>query len=116
MGGFRALHPVDETMLAQAIFALRICLPAVPLLLSTREAEAVRNGLAGVGISKMSVASKTTVGGYSDTAEKSTEQFSISDERSIDDFCRMLREKGLEPVFKNYDAIYREPTVYASRS
>ena len=64
----------------------------------------------------MSVASKTTVGGYSDTAEKSTEQFSISDERSIDDFCRMLREKGLEPVFKNYDAIYREPTVYASRS
>ena len=51
MGGFRALHPVDETMLAQAIFALRICLPAVPLLLSTREAEAVRNGLA-VGISK----------------------------------------------------------------
>ena len=111
MGGFRALHPVDETMLAQAIFALRICLPAVPLLLSTREAEAVRNGLAGVGISKMSVASKTTVGGYSDTAEKSTEQFSISDERSIDDFCRMLREKGLEPVFKNYDAIYREPTT-----
>ena len=116
MGGFQALHPVDETMLAQAIFALRICLPDVPLLLSTREAEAVRNGLAGVGISKMSVASKTTVGGYSDTAEKSTEQFSISDERSIDDFCRMLREKGLEPVFKNYDAIYREPTVYASRS
>ena len=86
------------------------------LLLSTREAEAVRNGLAGIGISKMSVASKTTVGGYSDTAEKSTEQFSISDERSVDDFCQMLREKGLEPVFKNYDAIYREPTVYASRS
>ncbi len=116
MGGFQALHPVDESMLAQAIFALRICLPAVPLLLSTREAEAVRNGLAGIGVSKMSVASKTTVGGYSDTAEASTEQFSISDERSIDAFCAMLREKGLEPVFKNYDAIYREPTVYATRS
>ena len=116
MGGFQALHPVDESMLAQAIFALRICLPAVPLLLSTRESEAVRNGLAGIGISKMSVASKTTVGGYSDTAEESTEQFSISDERSIESFCAMLREKGLEPVFKNYDAIYREPTIYATRS
>ena len=116
MGDFQALHPVDESMLAQAIFALRICLPAVPLLLSTREAEAVRNGLAGIGISKMSVASKTTVGGYSETAEESTEQFSISDERSIDDFCRMLRKKGLEPVFKNYDAIYREPVTYVRSS
>lgn len=113
MGGFQALHPVDETTLAQAIFALRICLPTVPLLLSTRESAAIRDGLAGVGISKMSVASKTTVGGYSDKVGDSTQQFSISDERSIASFCAMLRNKGLEPVFKNYDAIYREPTVYA---
>jgi 2-iminoacetate synthase len=112
LGGFRPDHPVDEKMLAQIIFALRICLPEIPLVLSTREARRVRDGLAGLGISKMSVASKTTVGGYSDDMEDSTEQFEISDERNIPEFCDMLRTKGLEPVFKNWDATYREPAVY----
>ncbi len=112
LGGFRADHPVDEKMLAQIIFAMRICLPEIPLVLSTREPARVRDGLAGVGVSKMSVASKTTVGGYSDDSEESTEQFEISDERDIPTFCEMLRAKGLEPVFKNWDATYREPAHY----
>ena len=107
LGGFAADHPVDEKMLAQYIFALRICLPEVPLVLSTREPQRVRDGMAGLGISKMSVASKTTVGGYSDDSEESTEQFSISDERGIPEFCEMLRSKGIEPVFKNWDAAFR---------
>jgi len=112
LGGFAADYPVDEKMLAQYIFALRICLPEIPLVLSTREPQRVRDGMAGLGISKMSVASKTTVGGYSDDSEESTEQFSISDERNIPEFCEMLKAKGLEPVFKNWDATYREPAHY----
>jgi 2-iminoacetate synthase len=112
LGGFRADHPVDERMLAQFIFALRICLPEIPLVLSTREAPRVRDGLAGLGISKMSVASKTTVGGYGTSSEESTEQFEISDGRGIPEFCAMLRGKGLEPIFKNWDATYREPARY----
>jgi len=112
LGGFQADFPVDEKMLAQYIFALRICLPETPLVLSTREPQRVRDGMAGLGISKMSVASKTTVGGYSDDSEESTEQFEISDERNIPDFCKMLRSKGLEPVFKNWDSTYREPASY----
>jgi len=112
LGGFEPDHPVDEWMLAQFIFALRICLPEIPLVLSTREPQRVRDGMAGLGISKMSVASKTTVGGYSDDSEESTEQFEISDERNIPEFCEMLRAKGLEPVFKNWDATYREPAHY----
>ncbi|QBG48963.1 2-iminoacetate synthase ThiH [Verrucomicrobia bacterium S94] len=112
MGGFQADFPVDEKMLAQYIFAMRIVLPEIPLVLSTREPRRMRDGLAGVGISKMSIASKTTVGGYSADAEESTEQFEISDERKIPEFCDMLRAKGLEPVFKNWDATYREPAHY----
>ena len=115
LGGFSADHPVDEKMMAQFIFALRICLPEIPLVLSTREPGRVRDGMAGLGISKMSVASKTTVGGYSEGTEESTEQFEISDERNIPDFCAMLRAKGLEPVFKNWDATYREPAEYMKR-
>ena len=107
LGDFRPDHPVDETMLAQFIFALRIALPDIPLVLSTREPRRVRDGMAGLGISKMSVASKTTVGGYSVDSEESTEQFEISDERGIPEFCEMLRANGLEPVFKNWDATFR---------
>ena len=114
MGGFQPDHPVDEKMLAQIIFALRICLPEIPLVLSTREPRRVRDGMAGLGISKMSVASKTTVGGYSDDTEDSTEQFEISDERGIAEFNEMLRAQGLEPVFKNWDATYREPASYCN--
>ncbi|MCF7816338.1 MAG: 2-iminoacetate synthase ThiH [Kiritimatiellales bacterium] len=113
LGGFSADHPVDEKMMAQFIFALRICLPEIPLVLSTREPGRVRDGMAGLGISKMSIASKTTVGGYSEGTEESTEQFEISDERNIPEFCDMLRAKGLEPVFKNWDATYREPAQYS---
>ncbi|MEA2068523.1 MAG: 2-iminoacetate synthase ThiH [Verrucomicrobiota bacterium] len=116
LGGFAADHPVDEKMLAQFIFALRICLPEIPLVLSTREPQRVRDGMAGLGISKMSVASKTTVGGYSDDTEESTEQFSISDDRNIPEFCEMLRAKGFEPVFKNWDSTYREPACYQAET
>ena len=115
LGEFRANFPVNELMLSQYIFALRICLPTVPLLLSTRESATIRDGLAGLGISKMSVASKTTVGGYSSNIEKSTEQFEISDNRDIKMFCNALRRKNLEAVFKNYDSIYREPVLYKKK-
>lgn len=114
LGGFQPDHPVDDKMLAQYIFAMRICLPEIPLVLSTREPEHIRDGMAGLGISKMSVASKTTVGGYSDDSQDSTEQFEISDDRNIPNFCNMLKSKGLEPIFKNWDATYREPTSYCT--
>ena len=105
-GGFHAPHPVSERQLAQIIFAFRICLPDVPLVLSTRESATFRDGMAGLGINKMSVASKTTVGGYGD--EGSDEgQFDVNDNRDVETFCDMLRSRELEPVFKNWDAAYR---------
>jgi 2-iminoacetate synthase len=115
-GGFIPPHPVDEKMLAQIIFAFRICLPDVPLVLSTREGATFRDGMAGIGVNKMSIASKTTVGGYGDTGSKglsrrssakAEKQFDVSDDRSLDEFCAMLRAKKLEPVFKNWDGVYR---------
>ncbi|MDD3275435.1 MAG: 2-iminoacetate synthase ThiH [Kiritimatiellales bacterium] len=115
-GGFIAPHPVDEKLLAQIILAFRICLPNVPLTLSTRESAAFRDGIAGIGISKMSIASKTTVGGYGDTGSedlsrrsgaKAEAQFDVSDDRGLDEFCARLHSKDLEPVFKNWDGIYR---------
>ena len=97
---------MDDRLLAQIIFAFRIVMPDVPLVLSTREQPAFRDGMAGVGISRMSAASRTTVGGY---AEKTSGQgqFEVSDARDVAAICAMLRSKGLDPVFKNWDEVYR---------
>jgi 2-iminoacetate synthase len=106
-GDFTPPFPVSETELARMIFAFRICFPDVPLVLSTRESPRFRDGMAGVGISKMSVASRTTVGGYHDSIPREHGQFLVNDPRDVETFCRMLRSRGLEPVFKNWDAVYR---------
>jgi 2-iminoacetate synthase len=113
LGGFQSKQPLTDQQLVQFICAFRICMPDTPLVLSTREPAHLRDGLAGIGISKMSIESKTTVGGYSEETADSTEQFLISDERDIGSFCAALRQKGLEPVFKNWDATYSEPAHYA---
>ena len=68
----------------------------------------------------MSIASRTTVGGYHDGSsaddglpELGQGQFKVSDNRSIEAFCAMLKSKELEPVFKNWDAVYRDITQSA---
>lgn len=105
-GGFQAPYPVSDRWLAQLIFTFRICLPETTLVLSTREAPAFRDGLAGVGVNRMSAGSRTTVGGYDGHAEDEG-QFAVSDGRDVTAFCAMLRGRGLDPVFKNWDAAYR---------
>ncbi len=82
-------------------------MPDVPLVLSTREHPAFRDGMAGVGISRMSAASRTTVGGYIHEDVDTSGQFSVSDTRDVVKFCQMLESKGLDPVFKNWDAVFQ---------
>lgn len=105
-GGYEPPRPVSDRLLAQIVFAFRICLPDVPLVLSTRETPAFRDGMAGVGISRMSVGSKTTVGGYADAEPSGDGQFEVSDERGVDAFSAMLKERQLSPVFKNWDSVF----------
>lgn len=105
-GGFKPPNPVKYRFLAQLIFAFRICLPEIHLVLSTREKPSFRDGIAGIGISKMSVASRTTVGGYHGHYSGSG-QFEVADTRSINEFCKVLKSKGLQPVFKNWDTAFR---------
>lgn len=107
-GGYVPPFAVTETMLAQIVFAFRIACPDVPLVVSTRENARFRDGIAGVGINKMSIASRTTVGGYRDHADSPDGQFHVNDSRDIATFCAALRAKGLDPVFKNWDRVYRD--------
>lgn len=107
-GGFQPPFPVDDRLLARLICAFRIGLPDVPLVLSTRESPRFRDGMAGIGINKMSIASRTTVGGYHAESAGPRGQFDVGDRRSVSAFCRALARKGLDPIFKNWEAAYRE--------
>jgi 2-iminoacetate synthase len=54
----------------------------------------------------MSIASRTTVGGYGAPETSPDGQFQVNDARDIQSFVAALRAKGLEPVFKNWDRVY----------
>ncbi|MEI6149281.1 MAG: 2-iminoacetate synthase ThiH [bacterium] len=106
-GGYVPPYPVSDRFLAQIIFAFRLAMPDVPLTLSTRERAEFRDGIAGVGISRMSIASRTTVGGYRTHDASPDGQFHVSDDRDVATFCAALEARGLEPVFKNWDKVFR---------
>lgn len=101
-GGFKPYIEVSDRQLAQVIFALRMVLPDVDLVLSTRESPEFRNGMAGIGITRMSAGSKTNPGGYV-LSENSLEQFQVADERTPAEIAAMLEAKELEPVWKDFD-------------
>jgi 2-iminoacetate synthase len=101
-GGFQGTLRVSDRELAQFIFAFRIAFPKFHLVLSTREPSYMRDNLAGVGVSKMSVGSRTTVGGYRHQYGDSR-QFEIADGRSRQEFCEALSRRGLMGVYKNWD-------------
>ena len=107
-GGYEAVHPVDDRQLAQIVFAFRLALPDVPLVFSTRESPGFRDAMAGLGICRMSAGSRTTVGGYA-TPATTAGQFDVHDRRSVSEITASLRTLGFDPIFKNSDAVYRDP-------
>lgn len=106
-GNWQPPHPVGERELLQILLAFRIACPDVPLTLSTRERPGFRDGVAGLAVNKMSIGSRTTVGGYARNDETGIGQFVISDDREIAEFLAALGGKGLQAVFKNCEAVYR---------
>jgi 2-iminoacetate synthase len=81
IGAIDAPNPMDDRALVQFICAMRICLPDVGLVLSTREAAPLRDGIVRLGITQMSAGSQTEPGGYEHPSEDA-EQFEVADERS----------------------------------
>lgn len=112
-GGFQPeeKYLLNDRELVQYITALRIFLPHVGLVLSTREHPSLRNGLVPLGITTMSAGASTEPGGYShfdetdwtQTREQPGEQFHIADERSPAMIAEMIRGQGYEPVWKDFD-------------
>jgi 2-iminoacetate synthase len=101
-GLFTGAVTVTDTNIVQAILALRIFLPRLSLSVSTRERSSLRDNLVPLGITRMSAGSMTCVGGHTAAGGAGAPQFEISDERSVADIMAMLKEKGYQPVLKDW--------------
>jgi 2-iminoacetate synthase len=124
-GGFRPLFSMTDRELAQLVCALRITFPQLGIVLSTRECASLRDSLALIGVTMMSAGSHTEPGGYTQQGREhlhrtvrgrivapefqdgegqlATGQFEINDERSAAEIVAVLRRRGLEPVWKDWD-------------
>ena len=96
-----------DPLFEKVIACIRIAVPYTGMIISTRESEKVRERALHLGISQISGASRTSVGGYTEPERPhDTEQFDVSDQRSLDEVVRWLMEMGYIPSFCT--ACYRE--------
>ena len=103
---------VDDLTFVKLICLTRILFPRVGINLSTRESHELRDHALEMGVTRISAASKTSVGGYtSQEPEKLDPQFDIQDERSVKEIIQMLKEKNLDPVLTDWRRIENEPFV-----
>ena len=101
---------IDDETFAKITACIRLAVPYTGIIISTRETEQVRSKLLNLGVSQVSGGSRTSVGGYAgyspDERPHDTEQFDVSDQRSLDEVVRWLMENGHIPSFCT--ACYRE--------
>mgnify|MGYP002572765640 CR=1 FL=1 len=98
---------ISDEIFAKICALIRIAVPYTGMIISTRESEAVRGKVLDYGISQISGASRTSVGGYTEAERPhDSEQFDVSDQRTLDEVVRWLMELDHIPSFCT--ACYRE--------
>ena len=98
---------ISDDMFAKICALIRISVPYTGMIISTRESQAVREKVIRLGVSQISGASRTSVGGYTEADRPTdTEQFDVSDQRTLDEVVHWLMDMGYIPSFCT--ACYRE--------
>lgn len=100
-GSFKIPYIVSDKIFVQLISALRLYLPEVGFLLTTRENPELRNNLIGLMITQISAGSRTNPGGY--LSNSSDEQFHVSDTRELRKMIEVVSGKGYEAVIKDWE-------------
>ena len=123
-GSFAPGHPLPDRDFIQLVCAFRLCFPQVGIVLSTREPAILRDALVPLGITTMSAGSHTEPGGYTGEGREdlhltirgkavqppnrsaestATAQFEIADDRSPSEVAALLRARGFDAVWKDWD-------------
>ena len=99
---------IDDDIFAKLVACIRIAVPYTGMIISTRESQKCRERVLHLGVSQISGGSKTSVGGYAEPEpeEDKSEQFDVSDTRTLDEIVKWLMELGYFPSFCT--ACYRE--------
>lgn len=104
-------YPVSDSELVEIICRARLRFPRVAINVSTRENAYMRDHLIGLGVTKISAGSLTTVGGYGSTPLTTSAlpagavQFEVNDNRSVAEIKKMIETKGYDPVFTDWRPI-----------
>ena len=109
-GGFQPPHPVSDRQFVQLMCAMRLLLHDAGLVLSTRESAGLRDNLLPLGITQMSAGSCTAPGGYA-AQGSATEQFTIDDDRTPAEIAEILRSRGYDPVWKDWDGAFLQNKI-----
>ena len=98
---------ISDEIFAKLCALIRVAVPYTGMIISTRESQKVREKVIRVGVSQISGGSRTSVGGYQEEVRPTdTEQFDVSDQRTLDEVVKWLMELGYIPSFCT--ACYRE--------
>ncbi len=101
-------NAVSDALFAKIVSIIRIAVPYTGMIISTREDEQTRKRVLDLGISQISGASCTSVGGYAEKekAEDNSAQFEVIDNRTLDEIVNWLLSLGYVPSFCT--ACYRQ--------
>jgi 2-iminoacetate synthase len=99
---------INDDIFAKLVACTRISVPYTGIIVSTRESQACREKVLPMGVSQVSGASRTSVGGYCEPEKEDevSEQFDVSDKRTLDEVVKWLMDLGHIPSFCT--ACYRE--------
>lgn len=99
---------ISDDVFAKLVACIRIAVPYTGMVVSTRESKECRERVLHLGVSQVSGGSKTSVGGYDtpEEADDNSEQFDVTDKRTVDEIIKWLMNLGYIPSFCT--ACYRE--------
>ena len=93
-------NSLSDEMFEKIIALIRITVPYTGMIISTRESQEVREAALRYGISQISGGSRTSVGGYAEKERPhDTEQFDVSDQRTLEEVVGWLMDNGRIPSF-----------------
>ncbi len=94
-------NAIDDDTFAKLVAVIRIAVPYTGMIVSTRESEESRRRVLDLGISQISGASCTSVGGYEkkERPEENSAQFDVNDTRTLDEVVQWLLDLGYVPSF-----------------
>lgn len=102
---------LSDEIFQKIVAIIRLAVPYTGMIVSTRESQKTREKVLHLGVSQISGASSTSVGGYADRAEGISEevtsaQFDVDDDRTLDEVVNWLLDMNYIPSFCT--ACYRE--------